>query len=555
MPIIAIISEPGSASLPKVVPAYRPVLFRVSATRTDGAAQPPVVYCDVYFDDIYYKTVEATIYKKLNASNTEWEFNVADPAQEFLRRDIPVNGGSTLIMGKYQVTKCFCRFRSSGYDLNNFITPEGVTPVQGTGLVAASEGSGDESETFLIINATLQHEDSPDFITHLDNITKNGTWADDAYPLSHRKTIWMCSENSDYFPFLYLGNEPVLKIRLNIKQRGSSSYDPAPGTVDIPQTCALAVTGVTPVVQSNNDVITSYGGVPDGTYTEYSVNGGPWIAVPSNPFTISFNQLAMYLITEAGQPIITDDQGQIIIPEIVDVFDVVHNIEVRPRCANGIYGTSDDADFTISSAPACTALVQFDFAGIDYLTDQITFDVELPSGETDLHLGWKFDYGGGFVTPETIMDFTPSSNPGQIQFDIPAGYPTGGSFIFRARTKCDVASYSAWSAPVTVPYNPTLTEVTLTLDSIVNNGSGGYVVHVTLSDTTADDLDIRGYFLADNESGGQSTFGIVIILTAGQTEGTCTTAGAPIGGSADLVRSHIEIVRPNPTSDDKTIVY
>jgi hypothetical protein len=549
MPIGSIITQPGHLTEPRIVPAYRPVIFRVSATRTDGAAQPPVVYCDVYFDDVYYKTIQATQYAKLNTGNTEWKFDISDVCQEYLRRDLPVNGGADIIIANRQTAQCFVRFRSSGYDDNNFIAPEGIAPIQGTGTRAPADGSGDESESFVIINATLQHEDNQDFITHLDNIPKNGTWDAEAYPLTHRPNPnYLCKNNSDYFPFIYLGNKSISKMRVVYTPRDGS----APGETDyeIPQTCSSVVSDVTPVVQPNNDVEIGFTSSGPATIWEYRLNDGSWLVVPGNPFTVSFNQLLMYIITEAGEPIVTDDDGNIIIPESVDIYDTSHGVDIRPRCTNGVYGTTGSATFEVPSAPVCEPITQFEFGSIDYANEQIILLVDgLPTGETDFQLEWKFDYGGGFITSPVIHDRV-WSEINNI-FQVSNGYENG-TFKFRVRTKCGEGDYSAWSPEVSVPYESPLDEVQVTIDGVINLG-GIFQITISISEAVADNILLQGVIVGFNSAGTIQSFNFTMSIPAGSTSGTATVSGAAATGG--YMTSDVTAVSPDPTSDSKSFTY
>jgi hypothetical protein len=582
MPIIAIIQEPGSnvivdsdppnpiivdsdpgsvalqdTDIARIVAAYRPVIFKIKATRTDGKALPPVVYCDIYFNDIFYKSLSSTQYSKLNSGDSEWTFDIADACQEFLSRDLPISGGSDIYSANQYVTKTFCRFRSSGIDANNFISPEDISPVQGTGSLAPVSGSGLESTSFMIINATLQHDQNQELLTHLQYSIKNGVFDADAYPLTHRPSPYrICKGDSDYFPFLYMGDKPFLKVCISYKLKGQDNFTQV--CYAIPQTCDSEVSNVLTVLQPNNDIKVSFDSTAPATDFEYKIDNGSWLIVPSDPFTVKFNQLLMYLITEAGEQVILDQQGNIIIPQDVVVFDVVHTITIRPRCANGIYGAGSSADFTVPSTPQCDPPVLFQVNAVHILPQkQIVFDLQLPGGKTNFQLEWKFDYGNGFVSP-----YRPIENyvlvGAQFTWNIPDGYPSGGKFIFHVRTKCSDTSFSQWSADINVNYIIPLHNVNLILVSITNDGAGNYDVFIQLSEPVSDDITARGYFQADRSAGAGtfiSTFGFAILIAAGLTDGHMLVPGAAGGGSADMAHSKIEVVNPNPTSGGQQIIF
>lgn len=552
MPIQAIISQPGSSITPNILPAYRPVMFRVKATRTDGSPVPPVVFCDIYFNDQFYKSLSATQYVQLNSDSTEWLFDISSACKEYLRRDLPQNGGSVILTADRFVAKVQCLFRSSGYDVSNFITPEDVAPVQGTGSLAPQSGSGTASETFLVANATLQHADNQDLLTHLRYAIKNGSFDASAYPLTHRPSPYrICKGDSDYFPFIYLGNGPFMKICLSYKLKGSSNF--VQTCYNIPQVCNSAIQNVVAVLQDNNDALVSFASTGDASTFQYQISGGSWLSVPSNPFTIKFQQFLMYLITQAGEQIILDQTGNIIVPQDVVVFDTDHALTIRPTCANGIAGATGSTNINIPSIPVCSPPLRFSYNRI--ADGKIYFDVNLPDNHTDMQMQWKMDYGNNVVTPfNNVVDFTLLAGQTQVGFDIPAGYQNG-TFIFNARTKCSATSFSQWSPDERVPFVPVFTNVNLTLIAIRNTNDGNYYVDVQLSQAVGDDITVRGYYSADGQGGIPHTFGFVIVIAAGQVSATGSTPGAPPNGAADLITARIETVSPNPTSDAKKIIF
>lgn len=207
MPIHSIISQPGSFSINA---AYRPVIVRVAAADTNGQIFPPVVYCDIYFNGIFYKTIAKTLYDKADTYDSEWQFDMQDAAQEYLQNIVTANGGTSILLHPEAFTECYCMLRSSVIDANGFLVPEGTAPVQGTGSNQPVAGSGGtNTNTFFILNCVLQHEDNQDLATHL-NSYKSNTWQPLCYPLSHRPNIYIDIDKSDYFPLFIsgLGNTP-----------------------------------------------------------------------------------------------------------------------------------------------------------------------------------------------------------------------------------------------------------------------------------------------------------------------------------------------------------
>lgn len=235
MPILSFSSQPSANG---VAAAYRPVVLSVLAQATDMSQIPPVVYCDIYFNDVFYKTIAKQQYKELSGEASVWQFDVQDAAQEYLQMILGDFAENSITEAVGILTKCLCKLRSSGYDANGFIEAEDTAPVQGTDNSDPESGTGTESNTFYIQNAALQHEDNQDLVTHLSYFRKQGTWAEDAYPLSHRPNGFAVGPNSsDIFPILYTGSTAPTKIRVKYRLCGQSTFhstDPASPTCIAP---------------------------------------------------------------------------------------------------------------------------------------------------------------------------------------------------------------------------------------------------------------------------------------------------------------------------------
>ncbi len=217
MPITAITVQPPSST---VHAAYRPIIFQVKAVSTFDTIQPPVVYCDIYLGSIYYKTLSKTLYM----SSGEWQFDIQDAAQEYLRKYLAPNGGADIYPASLGMTKLFCRFRSSGINTNGFIIPEAIVPVQGTSSSVPIPGTGFESNTIFAVNATLQHEDNQNLAIHLNGY-KSGIWSNSAFPLTHRPIRYSLNVgDNDYYPIAYVGVSPLKCLRLHYRFKGQSGY-------------------------------------------------------------------------------------------------------------------------------------------------------------------------------------------------------------------------------------------------------------------------------------------------------------------------------------------
>jgi len=225
MAIQAFIQQPTENS---VHAAYRPVVVRVSATANNGGGDiPPVVYCDIYFNDIFYKTLSKTLYSSLGSGNSEWAFDIQDAAQEFLQKYIAPVAQSTIEEVTGIICKAFCRMRCSGINDDGFIEQDGTIPVQATSSSAATPGTGLETNAFYIVNGTLQHTDAQDLITHL-SYYKTRTWLPDVHPLSHRMDGYALGPNdSDQFPILDQGERSISNIRLNYRNCNQTEFGQA----------------------------------------------------------------------------------------------------------------------------------------------------------------------------------------------------------------------------------------------------------------------------------------------------------------------------------------
>lgn len=311
MPIISIIEQPIGASLNA---ANRPVVFKLFATKTDMTTKPPVVYCDIYFDSVYYKTIAKTQYEALtngglnfqyypfiyvanngngtqtvtfNFTNppagvatlsiqytddygnsitgvvytgaygnsvsgtipvgnyiyivdfvfaggglvtsvkipcTKWAFDIQDPCQEIMEKQIGENGESKIKTIRKMWQTVSCKFRSSGTDINGFITTEGIAPIQGTGTIKPVDGSGTLSNTFFVVNAVLQHINNQNLETHLNQF-KQGTWDESVFPLTHRpqKKYDIAIGNSDFYPIFSKEKRPSC-LTLRYKNRGQNTF-------------------------------------------------------------------------------------------------------------------------------------------------------------------------------------------------------------------------------------------------------------------------------------------------------------------------------------------
>jgi hypothetical protein len=441
MPIISLITQPATDALQA---AYRPVIFLVRASRTDNYAIPPVVYCDIYFNGAYYKTLTKTQYKVLNPSSSDWQFDIQDACQEVLSKVIGPNGGTTIINAAAAMAQVYCKFRSSGYDANGFIGPEGTLPVQATGTSIAQAGSGTQSHSFFVVNSTLQHEHNQDLASHL-SAYKTRTWAANAWPLSHRKDLYKIGRNnSDYFPIIYTGTK-ALTLRLNYKLKGGNTYlttgssGGGGGT-----TCGLVVSGVsvTDYTQTggNHAYRVTYnvlGGSPALIDLVYSVDGGStWLN---------------------AQNVLVEPGVNAFVYTLADLDARNHIIKIIPYCSASNPGTSGQATYGVSVSAGCIA-------------------VSLPSGIAmpDAIMGQPYSYHFSLVgdapflfssvIKPTWMTFSSSGN--EVYFTgTPDVQATDISISFNV-SNCSGTHNTSFADVIDVKGVPSLTQISNTIQTV-----------------------------------------------------------------------------------------
>jgi hypothetical protein len=231
---IAITSQPATNSLNA---AYRPVMITVSITPA-----APVMYCDIYFADVFYKTISKT---------QGTYFDIQDAAKEYLKKVLAPRGGTAIINAAALITKCYVKVRSSTIT-DGFLVPDAPIPVQGTATTAPVSGGGTQSNTFYIVNSALQHIDNQDYPQHL-SFYKTGTWGSGTFPLTHRSKGYQVNKGgSDYFPIISDTVPSGLTLHYHLRSTGEwlsisggsgPSDPPPPDPVCVP----VAITG-TPVL-------------------------------------------------------------------------------------------------------------------------------------------------------------------------------------------------------------------------------------------------------------------------------------------------------------------
>lgn len=280
MPIVSILTQPGAGAIKA---AQAPIVFQVRAQRTDLNPVPPVVFCDIYINGVFYRTIAKTQYINLNSTNTDWEFNITDPVQDYLASTLPDFAGVNVVENAGASCRVFCRFRSSGVS-DGFVTPEGTAPVQATSNTAAAPGTGLQSSEFYAVNAVLQTLDTG--LQSVYDAFKNGTWSINSFPLTKRLNSYkLCRLDHDLFGFYDAVKSCYKTIRVNYRRFGQNSYHQA--TYLLPTlTCAAVVSNVQ-TLQTGTDVNVSWDstGTPEGF--KYRVDGGLWLTTTNKAILLS----------------------------------------------------------------------------------------------------------------------------------------------------------------------------------------------------------------------------------------------------------------------------
>ena len=214
MPIISVTS-PANNSLNA---AYNPVIVEAL-----GSSAMPIVYCDIYFNNVFYKTLSKTLANSTNGNTSAYQFDIQDACQEvFANIDSYFIGVFPGIVTESKVI-CSCMLRGSSLDANGLTVPDGVPPIQGTGGSAPVSGSGGIiTNSFFLLNAALQITDDPDLVTHLNRF-KIGDWSSDCFPLTHRTVNYIGLTDNDTFPVFLTNDYPNAKIAVRYKLFGQTT--------------------------------------------------------------------------------------------------------------------------------------------------------------------------------------------------------------------------------------------------------------------------------------------------------------------------------------------
>lgn len=410
MSVTSIIQQPSTGSLHA---AYRAILSRVVVENISDFIPPAIVYCDIYINGLFYKTITRTFTALISKDTCEYVFDIQDAMQEYLdRRDAPLNGGVT-VQDIKNLCRVYCKYRSSTYSPAGYIVPEGIVPQQATSETPAIPGGGLQSNSFYVINAVLQHNDNQDISSHL-NFYKNKTWNAGVKPATHRpKKINILDFQNDYYPVIVPDDVCPAKVRIKYRYKDQTLEH----TKEFSMTpiCDVKVTNINTVqVPSTTQINFTWQTTDIVASTQYRIDEGIWITSTSDSATatleegehkieiralcgcgigeveeymfevespevfvcessvsaISFTQpdgnTINYSITASGAAkykleldggipfIVTSASGS-----LTTLTAGTHTLKVTPICSNDVEGTSKTEEFTVIGMPSISLLSSF----------------------------------------------------------------------------------------------------------------------------------------------------------------------------------------------------
>lgn len=340
--------------------AYRPIPIII----TTPWPIPSVVYCDIYVNGVYFRTEEKTQSKSIVSTvSSTFEFDIQDASQEVLKKVLGACGGDDYIDANNLIASVYVKVRLGLPDGDGFVTSDALEPIQGTGTTTPVAGGGTQSNTFIIVNCVLQHEDSQDLFTHLSSYRK-GTWDDDSVPLTHRPdNLEVQKEDSDYFPII-TGLVPKC-YTLFYKPFGATSYSNIPWCPPPPPCVPVTISSFT-MADANEGVLYSQSIPLSGTapfsITSSTIPGWMSAAISGTNLVLSGTpssgdvdedvSISVTVENACGTEVFTDTIDVIVAPPCVPI-----DSDVSPDLPDGVIGTdyvfdwamSGTAPFTINS--------------------------------------------------------------------------------------------------------------------------------------------------------------------------------------------------------------
>lgn len=331
MSVNAIVNQPATGTF---VSAYSPILFDAEVT---GEVLPQVVYCDIYINGLYYKTISATQYEYIEDSFAVYRFDIQDACQEVIQKYIAQNGGQDIIDAITTIIIVVCKFRTGDLDENGFTVSDSLEPIQSTGEDLPVSGGGFESNEFCVINLSLQHFDNQDIISHLSEF-KKGDWDENTFPLTHRVETFLCKNDDDFY-YLITNKVPDC-ITINYYKKGDSNLYTLSSCEAPPPSCNLHIEELT--VEYDEGFIIRFRTYDGSTAVLPSTTEMEYRDVPSGSFQDALGSVSadgFYTVLTLIDP--SDENG-------------VYEFRITPHCENGLAGTPSLVSYG-SEPPPCFA--------------------------------------------------------------------------------------------------------------------------------------------------------------------------------------------------------
>lgn len=454
MSVTAILQQPELNSLHA---AYRAILSRVVVDNISDYTPPAIVYCDIYINGIFYKTITRTFTATTIKESSEYVFDIQDALQEYLdKRDTPINGGTT-IQNIENLCKVYCKYRSSTYSPAGFIVPEGLVPQQGTSDSPAIPGGGVQSNSFYVINAVLQHSDNQNISNHLEYF-KNKTWSSSAKPATHRpKKVGILIDQSDYFPIIVPDSACPAKIRFRYKYHDQNLEH----TVDsnITPICNVNVINITSSqVPSSTEVTISWQTTDIVSSCQYRIDNGVWITSTSNTLIEEFEEgehtIDVRAVCSCGIGPVQSYSFEVQSPEVYVCESTISSVVF-----NQVTGSS--INYTITAVGAYRFKLEVD-GGTPYIVNSTVGSLTgLTAGTHSLKVtpicennveGTSFTQAFNVIGMPSVtqLSSTVSGNDIVQTFKIGSHVATGNKFKFKAFGQEHVITATSSDTPTTI---------------------------------------------------------------------------------------------------------
>ena len=188
----------------------------------------PVVYCDVYMNEVFFKTVSSSSPIVVTGAATVWEFDLSGVAQEYMRSVVPdvrypTTSGVAAMQELFLAPPLYnlyihggaarmrCKLRRGTADSYGVVTPQAPVPVQETVDSAAIAGGGYAIDPFYVVNSALQlnYDHNTNMRFALNEYRRTGIFStagymvdggNRLYPLSHLEEGKIYANDYGQFP-------------------------------------------------------------------------------------------------------------------------------------------------------------------------------------------------------------------------------------------------------------------------------------------------------------------------------------------------------------------